>query len=84
MSWNAAKRVLSMGYANVAWYPDGTDGWTDMLLPVTEAQRNRLLLMGLMTSAGWDFYRNEWWHYQLFDARRYPLISDADLARPMM
>ena len=38
MSWNAAKRVLSMGYANVAWYPDGTDGWTDMLLPVTEAQ----------------------------------------------
>ncbi len=35
-----------------------------------EAQRNRLLLMGLMTSAGWDFYRNEWWHYQLFDAAR--------------
>ncbi len=27
MSWNAAKRVLSYGYANVAWYPDGTDGW---------------------------------------------------------
>jgi PQQ-dependent catabolism-associated CXXCW motif protein len=38
MSWNAAKRILSMGYANVAWYPDGTDGWTDMLLPVAEAQ----------------------------------------------
>ena len=38
MSWNAAKRVLSMGYANVAWYPDGTDGWTDNLLPVAEAQ----------------------------------------------
>ena len=38
MSWNAAKRILSMGYVNVAWYPDGTDGWTDMLLPVTEAQ----------------------------------------------
>jgi len=49
-----------------------------------EAQRNRLLLMGLMTAAGWDFYRNEWWHYQLFDARRYPLISDADLPRPML
>ncbi len=49
-----------------------------------EAQRNRLLLMGLMTSAGWDFYRNEWWHYQLFDQRRYPLVSDADLPRPMM
>ncbi len=38
MSWNAAKRILSMGYANVAWYPEGTDGWTDRLLPVTEAQ----------------------------------------------
>jgi PQQ-dependent catabolism-associated CXXCW motif protein len=38
MSWNAAKRILSMGYANVAWYPFGTDGWTDMLLPVAEAQ----------------------------------------------
>ena len=40
--------------------------------------------MGLMTSAGWDFYRNEWWHCQLFDQRRYPLVSDADLPRPMM
>ncbi len=23
MSWNAAKRVLSYGYSNVAWYPEG-------------------------------------------------------------
>lgn len=38
MSWNAAKRILAMGYANVAWYPDGTDGWTDALLPVVDAQ----------------------------------------------
>jgi len=38
MSWNAAKRVLTMGYANVAWYPEGTDGWTDALLPVVNAQ----------------------------------------------
>lgn len=48
------------------------------------AQRNRLLLLGIMTAAGWDFYRNEWWHYQLFDARNYPLLSDADLPQPMM
>ena len=27
MSWNAAKRALSLGYEHVAWYPDGTDGW---------------------------------------------------------
>jgi D-alanyl-D-alanine dipeptidase len=49
-----------------------------------EAQRNRLLLMGLMTDAGWDFYRNEWWHYQLFEARQYRLWRDADLLQPMM
>ena len=36
--WNAAKRVLSMGHTNVAWYPEGTDGWTDALLPVVDAQ----------------------------------------------
>ena len=41
--------------------------------------------MGLMTTAGWDFYRNEWWHYQLFQARdRYPLFSDSALPEPMM
>jgi len=38
MSWNAAKRILAMGYVNVAWYPEGTDGWTDALLPVIDAQ----------------------------------------------
>ena len=24
--WNAAKRAVSLGYAAIAWYPDGTDG----------------------------------------------------------
>jgi rhodanese-related sulfurtransferase len=38
MSWNAAKRVLSYGYSNVAWYPDGTDGWERAGLPLVEAQ----------------------------------------------
>jgi PQQ-dependent catabolism-associated CXXCW motif protein len=38
MSWNAAKRILSMGYRNVAWYPDGTDGWADALLPLADAE----------------------------------------------
>lgn len=49
-----------------------------------EAQRNRLLLMGIMTTAGWDFYRNEWWHYQLFNSRNYPLVPDGTVAAPMM
>ena len=38
MSWNAAKRVLSYGYRNVAWYPEGTDGWQRADLPVAESQ----------------------------------------------
>ena len=74
-------RELDMGTAFDAFTPLSHHGRTDVS---PEAQRNRLLLMGLMTAAGWDFYRNEWWHYQLFDARRYPLVCDADLPRPMM
>ena len=38
MSWNAAKRALAMGYTNVAWYPDGTDGWAIFDLPLQEAK----------------------------------------------
>ena len=49
-----------------------------------EAQRNRAILLGLMTAAGWDFYRNEWWHYQVFNARSYPLIGDSALADGLM
>ncbi|MBM3554393.1 MAG: hypothetical protein FJX47_02420 [Alphaproteobacteria bacterium] len=49
-----------------------------------EAERNRLLLMGLMTTAGWDFFRNQWWHYLLFNARQYPVLSDSVLPQPMM
>ncbi|RXG99555.1 PQQ-dependent catabolism-associated CXXCW motif protein [Bradyrhizobium vignae] len=37
MSWNAAKRALASGYSNVAWYPDGTDGWERAKLPTEEA-----------------------------------------------
>ena len=48
------------------------------------AQANRLTLLGLMSAAGWDFYKNEWWHYQLFDAKRYALLRDADAPVPMM
>ena len=38
MSWNAAKRALAIGYRNVAWYPEGTDGWAAADLPL-EARR---------------------------------------------
>ncbi|MGE0659265.1 MAG: D-alanyl-D-alanine dipeptidase [Reyranellaceae bacterium] len=74
-------RDLDMGTGFDAFTPLSHHG-NPAIAPA--AQRNRLLLMGLMTNAGWDFYRNEWWHYQLFDARRYRLWNDADLPRPMM
>ena len=38
MSWNATKRILSYEYPNVAWYPEGTEGWERANLPVTESQ----------------------------------------------
>lgn len=38
MSWNAARRAISLGYSNVAWFPAGTDGWEQAHLPLVEAQ----------------------------------------------
>jgi PQQ-dependent catabolism-associated CXXCW motif protein len=35
MSWNAARRAITeYGYTQVYWYPDGTDGWSDWMLPL--------------------------------------------------
>lgn len=36
MSWNAAKRALAMGYPNVSWYPQGTDGWAAAKHPLED------------------------------------------------
>ena len=72
---------LEMGTAFDAFTPRSHHGDT---LVSREAQRNRHLLLGIMSAAGWDFYKNEWWHYQLFNARRYPLISDRALQQSMM
>jgi PQQ-dependent catabolism-associated CXXCW motif protein len=38
MSWNAAKRAASWGYAKIYWYRDGTDGWEAAKLPVAETE----------------------------------------------
>jgi PQQ-dependent catabolism-associated CXXCW motif protein len=37
MSWNAARRALSLGYSDVVWYPLGTDGWLSTGLPLQDA-----------------------------------------------
>ena len=40
-----------------------------------KVKQNRSLLLSIMTLAGFDFYHNEWWHYQLFNPKKYPLIN---------
>jgi PQQ-dependent catabolism-associated CXXCW motif protein len=37
MSWNAAKRAGAIGYSNVVWFPEGTDGWLAAGLPTQDA-----------------------------------------------
>jgi len=37
MSWNAGKRALALGYRNVAWFPDGSDGWQEAGHPLADA-----------------------------------------------
>jgi D-alanyl-D-alanine dipeptidase len=78
---DTAGRELDMGTAFDAITPLSHHGRTDVPL---EAQRNRLLLLGLMTAAGFEFYTNEWWHYQLFKARDYPVVAQSELPTPVM
>ncbi len=37
MSWNAARRLHALGYRDVRWLAEGTDGWRDLGLPIEEA-----------------------------------------------
>ena len=41
-----------------------------------QVRLNRYMLLSIMTLAGFDHYLNEWWHYQLFDSSKYPLINN--------
>jgi D-alanyl-D-alanine dipeptidase len=72
---------LEMGTGFDAFTPQAHHARTDIPLA---AQRNRAVLLGLMTAAGWDNFMNEWWHYQLFQPRRLPLLSDSALGQAMM
>jgi D-alanyl-D-alanine dipeptidase len=78
---DTAGRELDMGTGFDALTPLSHHGRTDVSV---EAQRNRLLLLGLMTAAGFEFYTNEWWHYQLFNARDYPVVRQTELPHPVM
>ena len=78
---DSSGNTLEMGTAFDAFTPLSHHGSMEIS---AKAQQNRYLLIGIMTTAGWDFYQNEWWHYQLFDSQNYELLSDSDLPVPMM
>lgn len=78
---NSGGQELDMGTGFDAFTPLSHHGNMEIS---AESQRNRLILMGIMTTAGWDFYRNEWWHYQLFNSRSYPLLTDKDAETDMV
>lgn len=78
---DAQGNELDMGTPFDAFTPLSHHGSTEIS---AQAQLNRFVLMGIMTTAGWDFYRNEWWHYQLFNSREYTLFSDEDAGTNMI
>lgn len=49
-----------------------------------EAQRNRLLLTGVMSVAGFESIASEWWHYQLPNASHYPIIEKDEVPEDIM
>lgn len=69
---DAAGQELEMGAGFDEFSPRSAHGNMDIS---PEAQRNRAILLGLMTACGWDNYKLEWWHYQLFNYHRYPPLS---------
>jgi PQQ-dependent catabolism-associated CXXCW motif protein len=40
MSWNAAKRALELGYTNVMWFSEGTDGWQELGYPLIDVKKD--------------------------------------------
>ncbi len=78
---DGAGKELDMGTGFDAFTPLSHHANTE--IPAA-AQKNRLLLLGLMSASGWNFYQTEWWQYQLFDSKNYPQLSDADAPKPMM
>ncbi|MEG1421825.1 MAG: D-alanyl-D-alanine dipeptidase [Citrobacter sp.] len=65
--------VLDMG-ADFDEMHDRSHAWHPSVPP--QAQRNRLLLNAIMSGGGFVGISSEWWHFELPDAARYPLLED--------
>lgn len=63
-------------------FPTGFDSfeekaWQSYTCPIADDEpcRNRDLLKALMVGVGLHAIRTEWWHYQLPEAKNYPVLS---------
>ena len=65
--------LLDMG-AGFDEMHDRSHAWHPSVPPA--AQRNRLLLNAIMFGGGFVGITSEWWHFELPDAARYPLLDD--------
>ena len=65
--------VLDMG-AGFDEMHDRSHAWHPSVPP--KAQRNRLLLNAIMSGGGFVGISSEWWHFELPNAARYPLLDD--------
>lgn len=65
--------LLDMG-AGFDEMHDRSHAWHPSVPPA--AQRNRLLLNAIMFCGGFVGINSEWWHFELPDAARYPLLDD--------
>ncbi|HFE8591339.1 D-alanyl-D-alanine dipeptidase [Citrobacter freundii] len=65
--------LLDMG-AGFDEMHDRSHAWHPSVPPA--AQRNRLLLNSIMFGGGFVGINSEWWHFELPDAARYPLLDD--------
>lgn len=74
-------KELDMGTAFDEFDPKSFHSETNIS---ADAQKNRRILLGIMIAAGWDWYDNEWWHYQLPNPRAYRLLSDTEAGTNMM
>jgi len=68
-------QLLDMGTDFDEMREQSYHGRTDISV---NAQKNRLLLLGLMQLAGFAFNRHEWWHYALPDAENYAFIAQTE------
>lgn len=46
--------------------------------PTSQQRANRMLLRHVMREVGLNYIQTEWWHYQLPDGNKYPIIDRRD------